>query len=74
MKRFLGMMLCALTVPALAAAAVHARYRITLQDGSRVVSTDRPVRHGSVLTFHDARTGQLTGVPAEEVVNVGTSV
>jgi len=70
MKAFLGLTLCAAMAPALASAAVHARYRITLQDGTEVVSADRPVRRGSVVTFHEASSGALTGVPAEEVANV----
>ena len=70
MKPFLGLTLCAAMVPALASAAVHARYRITLQDGSEVVSADRPVQRGSVVTFHEGSSGALTGVPAEEVVAI----
>jgi hypothetical protein len=72
MKRFLGMMLGTLMVPALAAAAVHARYRITLRDGSVVVASDTPVHRGSVVTFRDAESGALTGLPAEEIVSIQT--
>jgi hypothetical protein len=72
MKRFLAVAICAMAVPALAAAAVQARYRIILQNGTQVVSRDQPMRHGSVVTFHDARSGVLTGVPAEEIVRIET--
>jgi hypothetical protein len=54
-------------------AAAHARYRITLQDGGEAVASDAPVHRGSIVTFHDARSGELTGVPEEEVVSVQTS-
>ena len=73
MKSFLGLTLCAAMVPALATAAspgVHARYRITLADGTEVVSADRPVQRGSVVTFHEGSSGALTGVPAEDVVTI----
>jgi len=76
MKTLLGLTLSAAMVPALATAApasVHARYRITLQDGTEVVSADRPVQRGSVVTFHEGSSRALTGVPAEEVVAIQTT-
>ncbi len=70
MKPFLGLTLCAALVPAIAGAAVLARYRITLQDGREVVSADLPVHRGSVVTFHEASSGVLTGLPDEEIVAI----
>src|SRR5262249_45466200 len=72
MKRFLGTMFGALMVSAVAAAAVHARYRITLRDGREIVASDTPVRRGSVVTFRRAGSGVLTGLPAEEIVSIRT--
>ena len=51
-------------------AATSARYRIDLQDGSRVYARDLPVRRGTILTFHQHPGGALTGVPAELVLRV----
>ena len=75
MKRFLGFVmgfvLC-LLVPALASAAIRAKYRIDLRDGSHVFSTDRPVQRGTIVTFHPSSGGALTGLPAEEIVSIQT--
>ena len=70
MKPFLGLTLCAAMIPALATAAVHGRYRITLQDGREVVSTDLPMHRGTVVTFHEESSGVLTGLPDEEIVAI----
>ena len=45
-------------------------YRIELSNGSQVVSRGVPVTRGSVVTFHEASNGALTGVPAEMVVRI----
>jgi hypothetical protein len=74
MKRFLSLALSSLLVPALAAAAIQARYAIQLRDGHHVFSNDLPVRRGSVVTFHQSPGGALTGLPAEDVVSIQTGV
>jgi hypothetical protein len=43
---------------------------VELSDGSRMTALDAPVRRGTVVTFHDASGGTLTGVPAEMVVRI----
>lgn len=70
MKRFLFLGLVVLLAPALAGAATRARYRIDLKDGSQVFSRDLPVQRGSIVLFHPAAGGALTGLPAEEVVAI----
>ncbi len=55
---------------AAAALAETATYRIELSNGHRVLSMDRPVTRGTVLTFHPHPAGALTGVPVEMVVRV----
>lgn len=72
MKRFLGMAMGALLIPALAGATIQARYRITLRDGTQIVTRDLPVHRGSVVTFHDGRSGALTGLPDEQIVRIET--
>jgi hypothetical protein len=67
--RIVFSLLAAFFAAAIALAAT-ARYRIELTDGSRILSVDRPVPHGTVLTFHSHPGGQLTGVPAEMVLRV----
>ena len=58
----------------IAFAAVHALYRIELNDGSELLSRDRPVQSGSVMLFHSYPKGILTSVPEESVVRIVTSV
>jgi hypothetical protein len=66
--RIVVVLFAMLSTAALALAAT-ARYRIELANGSSVLSVDRPVQRGSVLTFH-APGGRLTGVPMEMIVRV----
>ncbi len=54
----------------LATAATRPLYRISLRDGSSVMSRDRPVQRGSILLFHAHPKGALTGLPRESVVGV----
>jgi hypothetical protein len=70
MKRLLFLSLVLLLAAALAGAATRARYRIQLRDGSQVLATDLPVQRGTVVTFHKAPGGLLTGLPAEEIVAI----
>jgi hypothetical protein len=72
MKRLLSLGLVLLLASALAGAAPRARYRIQLRDGRQVFSTDLPVQQGTVVIFHQAPGGVLTGIPAEEIVAVRT--
>jgi len=53
---------------------VHAQYRIVTKNGKVVVSRDRPHQQGSVVTFHDERSGALTGLPSEDVARIDTGV
>jgi hypothetical protein len=45
-------------------------YRIVLVNGVTMVAADEPVRRGTILTFHQATSGALTGIPAEQVTLV----
>lgn len=45
-------------------------YRIVLANGVTIVAADEPVRRGTILTFHQATSGVLTGIPAEQVTSV----
>ena len=45
-------------------------YRIVLANGVTIVAADEPVRRGTILTFHQATSGALTGIPAEQVTSV----
>ena len=53
-----------------AAASPSGSFRIELSNGSHVTSLDAPVQRGTVVTFHNASGGALTGVPAEMVVRI----
>jgi len=53
---------------------VHAQYKIVMRDGRVVVSRDLPRQQGSVVTFHDERSGALTGLPSEQIARVDTGV
>ena len=55
-----------LTAPAFA----RTGYRIVLVNGATMVAADEPVRRGTILTFHQASSGALTGLPAEQVTSV----
>jgi hypothetical protein len=52
------------------ASPARPRYRVDLAGGASVIALDVPVRHGTVYTFHDGENGVLTGLPAEQVVEV----
>jgi hypothetical protein len=45
-------------------------YRVVLANGVTIVAADEPVRRGTILTFHQATNGALTGIPAEQVTSV----
>jgi hypothetical protein len=45
-------------------------YRVFLAGGATVMARDVPVQRGTILTFHQASNGVLTGVPIEAVVSV----
>jgi hypothetical protein len=65
--------LVASTIFMAAVAAAEPRSRsfvIELSDGTRVTALDEPVRRGTVVTFHSASGGALTGVPAEMIVRI----
>ncbi len=63
----LGVALASLvTAPAFA----RTGYRIVLANGVTIVAADEPVRRGTILTFHQATSGVLTGIPAEQVTSV----
>ena len=53
-----------------APAFARSGYRVELANGVTIVAADAPVRHGTILTFHQAANGVLTGVPAEQVTSV----
>lgn len=59
-----------LVVSAPGSAASSARYRIDLQDGSRVYARDVPVRRGTIITFHQHPGGALTGLPEELILRI----
>ena len=81
MKRLMLMGLCFSGAAALASGQaprdnrsgdVHAQYRIVMTDGSVVLSRDLPRRQGSVVTYHEDRSGVLTGLPSEQVARIDT--
>jgi len=81
MKRLMLMGLCFSGAAALASAQavrtnrsgdVHAQYRIVMTDGRVVLSRDLPHRQGSVVTYHDDRSGALTGLPSEQIARIDT--
>lgn len=72
MRKALWVGLSLLVGAHVATAAVRARYRIELRDGSSVISRDLPVRSGSVVLFHPYPGGALTSVPEEQVRRVVT--
>ncbi len=45
-------------------------YRVALANGVTMVASDEPVRRGTILTFHQATSGMLTGIPAEQVTSI----
>jgi hypothetical protein len=53
-----------------APAFARSGYRIELASGVTILAADAPVRHGTILTFHQATNGVLTGVPVEQVTAV----
>ena len=55
---------------AAAVVAETATYLIELSNGNQVLSADRPVTRGTVLTFHPHPRGPLTGIPMETVVRI----
>ena len=59
-----------LVVSAPGSADPSARYRIDLQDGSRVYARDVPVRRGTIITFHQHPSGALTGLPQELILRI----
>ncbi len=59
-----------LVVSSPGSAAPSARYRIDLQDGSRVYARDVPVRRGTIITFHQHPSGALTGLPQELILRI----
>ena len=71
MKKFGTFAVSAIFMTAVAAAEPHSGpFRIELSNGSQVIALDAPIRRGTVVTFHDASGGALTGVPAEMVVRI----
>jgi hypothetical protein len=70
MKRSILFVVLLSLAAALAAAATRPLYRISLSDGTSVLSKDRPVQRGSILLFHAYPKGALTGLPEESVVGV----
>ena len=83
MKRLMLMGLCFSGAAALASGQaprdnrsgdVHAQYRIVMTDGRVVLSRDLPRRQGSVVTYHEDRSGVLTGLPSEQVARIDTGV
>lgn len=53
-----------------AAQGAQSSYRVSLTGGATVMARDLPVQRGTILTFHQASNGVLTGVPMESVVAV----
>src|SRR5438067_252337 len=82
MKRLLLLIFSFLFAASLADAATRSRrivirrsaqpagFRIELTNGESIFSRDLPVHRGSVVLFHRASDGALTGLPEEEVAGV----
>jgi len=69
-QRRLAVLGVALASIVTAPAFARTGYRVVLANGVTMVAADEPVRRGTILTFHQATSGALTGIPAEQVTLV----